>query len=217
MDENKQILGQKKMTNMLKVFHDICCKYNLNYWCSGGTLIGAVRHSGFIPWDGDVDVGMLIDDYNILIKYLQDELPSSMYFFGKSLPGLAKIRDLYSSYTDYSDKNDNNHHGLQLDIFIYILNEDKKIISIEKWLSDYKEDNYDYDSIFPLQLTKFDNIEVYIPNKIREICEFSYGGYPPPFPENKTCHEGRIDPINPAPYYLNIFKHIYDLKQNQQK
>lgn len=40
--------------------------------------------------------------------------------FGKGLLGLAKIRDLYSSYTDASNKNDNRHHGLQLDIFIYI-------------------------------------------------------------------------------------------------
>ena len=74
-------IAQTKMTNMLGVFHNICLKLNIRYWCSGGTLIGAVRHSGFIPWDGDVDVGMLEEDFKILETHIQDEQPSSMYFF----------------------------------------------------------------------------------------------------------------------------------------
>ena len=214
------LIAQNKLTKMLEVFHNICVKLNIKYWCLGGTLIGAVRHMGFIPWDGDVDVAMLAEDYNILEKHIHDELPSTMWFFGKSLPGLAKIRDLYSSYTDESDKNDNNHHGLQIDIFIYNIiktNGKSQLYSEEKWLCKYKEDYFEYEDIFPTKLTKFEHINVYIPNKIKKICNYSYGGYPPPFPDKskQICHEGKIDPINPAHYYPIVFKEIYKKKTQQ--
>ena len=58
--------GQGIMTSMLKEFDQICRKHNLNYWCIGGTLIGAVRHKGWVPWDADIDVGMLESDYTKL-------------------------------------------------------------------------------------------------------------------------------------------------------
>jgi phosphorylcholine metabolism protein LicD len=214
-------IAQKKLTNILNSFHNICCKYNLKYWCLGGTLVGAVRNNGFIPWDGDVDVAMLSSDYEIFEKHVQDELPSTMYFFGKcGFKGLAKIRDLYSSYMNSSDKNDNNHHGLQLDIFIYNVKEIdciKYVVSIESWLSKYKEDSFKYDTIFPVNTINFEDIIVYIPNKVDEICEYSYGGYPPPLPpiEKQICHEGRIDPINPALYFPIVFKDIYQRKTQQ--
>lgn len=59
---------------ILSDFIGVCKKYNLTYFVVYGTAIGAVRHSGFIPWDDDIDVGMLREDYNKFFEVFQDEL-----------------------------------------------------------------------------------------------------------------------------------------------
>ena len=63
---------QKVSLDILKVFHDFCVSNNIRYSIGYGTLIGAVRHKGFIPWDDDVDVVMLREDYNKFINLFRD-------------------------------------------------------------------------------------------------------------------------------------------------
>lgn len=59
---------QKKLLGILKWFHQYCIEHGLKYYILGGSLIGAVRHKGFIPWDDDIDVGMPRKDYE---RFLQ--------------------------------------------------------------------------------------------------------------------------------------------------
>jgi lipopolysaccharide cholinephosphotransferase len=59
---------QKKELDMLKYFHEICEKHHLTYYICGGTLIGAVRERGFIPWDDDIDIMMPRKDYEWLLE-----------------------------------------------------------------------------------------------------------------------------------------------------
>lgn len=54
--------------NILSIFHEVCKKYNLRYSLTYGTLLGAIRHKGFIPWDDDIDIMMPREDYNRLLS-----------------------------------------------------------------------------------------------------------------------------------------------------
>ena len=72
--------AQLEMLQVLKDFAEICAKHDIKWWLCSGTLLGAARHGGFIPWDDDIDVNMLEDDYKKLKKILIN-LESDEYFF----------------------------------------------------------------------------------------------------------------------------------------
>lgn len=69
-----------KLVELLKYFHAFCSQYNLRYFFDGGSLIGAVRHQGFIPWDDDLDVTMPMPDYLKLCKLLSKECDKKYEF-----------------------------------------------------------------------------------------------------------------------------------------
>lgn len=77
LDRAIQLLGLE----ILKDFDKVCRKHNLRYWIDFGSLLGAVRHGGFIPWDDDVDVSMPYDDYLRFQEIASSELENSIAVF----------------------------------------------------------------------------------------------------------------------------------------
>lgn len=70
-------------TELLRIFHEVCEKHGLRYWLDYGTLLGAVRHKGFIPWDDDLDCSMLREDYERAHSILSEEMPKYGFEVGK--------------------------------------------------------------------------------------------------------------------------------------
>ena len=66
--------------DMVRRFVEVCEEYHLQYWMMGGTLLGAVRHKGFIPWDNDIDLAMPRADYNRLLEIGPTEFMAPMFF-----------------------------------------------------------------------------------------------------------------------------------------
>lgn len=72
---------------MLIFVDNICAKYDIPYWLDFGSLLGPVRHGGFLPWDDDVDLGMLNTDFKRFLEALEKEIPEN------NLDGFMKIRE----------------------------------------------------------------------------------------------------------------------------
>lgn len=94
---------------MLKEFHNFCTENKLRYFIIGGTLLGAVRHGGFIPWDDDVDIGMPRKDFIRLQKLWSEKAPKHLQLFydltGKSPYYMPKIMNLKTKvYYPYAFK-----------------------------------------------------------------------------------------------------------------
>lgn len=108
--------------DILKEFIDICKNLNLRYFLAGGSVLGTVRHNGFIPWDDDIDVIMPRRDYDTFLEKGQN-LMQKKYFLQtyKTDPeytmGYAKIRNSETTFIEATVQKQNINHGVFIDIF----------------------------------------------------------------------------------------------------
>lgn len=114
---------QLKQLSILEEIDRICQKHHIDYWLDGGTLLGAVRHGGFIPWDDDIDIAMRETDLERFIGIAPDELREGLFLqTPQSEPAskepIVKVRDLNSFYVESSDNFAADYQkGLFVDIF----------------------------------------------------------------------------------------------------
>lgn len=116
--------AQLIMLDMLIEFDAICKKHQLQYWLDSGSLLGAVRHQGFIPWDDDIDLSMPVEDYNKFIKIAQSELSSEIFFQTSQTDknfkfDYLKLRSNKARIVEFHEKDMqiNYHQGVFVDVF----------------------------------------------------------------------------------------------------
>lgn len=107
---------------ILDVFAEFCVQNDLHYWIDCGTLLGAVRHKGYIPWDDDIDVGMLRKDYEKLIALFNNSRKGRYLFKSietdKDYPfAFGKILD--TSTVMYEPDKKGIRHSINIDVFPY--------------------------------------------------------------------------------------------------
>lgn len=138
---------QELYVELMKFIDNVCKKYDIDYWLVDGTLLGAVRHGGFIPWDDDVDLAMLRKDYNKLIEVLPIELSKHDYL--KNECGISLLRENHENvFKDFNSVYDfeGNKELLDSETFIFLqFAWLKPYVKIDFFPKDYiRENKLDY-------------------------------------------------------------------------
>ena len=108
--------------DMLVEFDRVCRKHNIEYVLFGGSLLGAVRHKGYIPWDDDADIGMLRKDYEKFKKHMDEMNPNICFFQDHETDpeyrwGYGKLRRTGSKYVRVGQEHLKCQTGIFVDIF----------------------------------------------------------------------------------------------------
>ncbi|MBQ2694877.1 MAG: LicD family protein [Clostridia bacterium] len=202
---------------LLRIVHEVLQKHNIQYWLGYGTLLGAVRHKGFIPWDDDLDICMTRENYNKAMEILPEELKKFSISVNKpnpqriaisiwnaglildifpadnvdadSIKGIDDLRNRTVEYRKYYVKHRNDS--------TQSLNAAKeRIIGRENpdnpiWYQnvEFHADRciYDNDMIFPLKTIEFEGYEFFAPNDCHRYLTEKYGDYMG-FPKNGVLH-----------------------------
>ncbi len=125
LNEKEQKELQRVLCEMLVEFDQICKRYKIRYFLGGGTLLGAIRHKGFIPWDDDIDLMLLRPDYEKLCMLPRNAFPKHLFLqtpkTDRGYHGdMAKLRLNGSEYrTEFSGHFSDMHQGIFIDIFVH--------------------------------------------------------------------------------------------------
>ena len=113
--ENKLNTTQNHIMGIVKPVLSILEKMDIKCWMQGGTMLGAIRHKGFIPWDDDIDLGIMRNDYDRFIEEVENYLPAHLklhtywdnsdhhYYFARIVDDRYKIKRMGSTNIRYED------------------------------------------------------------------------------------------------------------------
>ena len=110
--------------DLLRKLLDVCHKHNLKIWAGAGTLLGAVRHKGYIPWDDDIDMMMMRADYEKLVSIAPKEFTGNIFFQCAEteknyIRGHAQLRRSDTAAILPVDIWQSFNQGIFIDIFVY--------------------------------------------------------------------------------------------------
>ncbi len=113
---------QKKQLRLLESFIQVCDALQLRYFLVCGSALGAVKYRGFIPWDDDIDVGLMRQDYEIFLQKAPALLPEHIFLQNyrtePAFPAIyTKLRDSRTTFVERSAARLPINHGISIDIF----------------------------------------------------------------------------------------------------
>ncbi|MBP3391825.1 MAG: LicD family protein [Clostridia bacterium] len=122
LDDKRYMELKQAELDILKHFIEACNQMNLRYYVIAGTLIGAVRHKGSIPWDDDIDVAMPRTDYETFIAKGKSLLPDNLFIQTRHTdPGfllnMAKVRNSNTAFLEKTNRNLTINQGIYIDVF----------------------------------------------------------------------------------------------------
>lgn len=111
-----------EILKIMDIIDDLCEKNNIKYYMTGGTLLGAIRHNGFIPWDDDFDIAMPREDFDKFINLCKTKLPEGYSLLWISTKKdywrlFAKISNDRTQFIESIGENEKTDSGIFVDIF----------------------------------------------------------------------------------------------------
>ena len=212
----------KKLLKILNLWNECTEKYGIDYWACGGTLLGAVRHSGFIPWDNDIDVCIMLSDLkkvkrkldgHPILKYYECECGLRIYIENKNDKNDGIFRENENAFPfmdificDYYNKITVNFCGF--------LSSDGE----PTWfMSDLFPNQHIYSNeLYPLKQVAFENVTIMVPNnqinllfrnfsdKCLTVCKIS---------NHIGLHESLIRNKNIQEGHYNFSKNLYSIEK----
>ena len=235
--EDKNVAGaQKIMLDILLTVHKICAEHQLTYFLIAGTLLGAIRHRGFIPWDDDMDIAMPRKDFNKFLEIAPKCLPGNMFLQtretdpGYRLP-IAKIRRTDTYYLEFhEDGTEPYNHGIYIDVFPFVYYEHEWFLRWMRWAIRVRGNRQKYKkgTLKRLLMTIYTHYILFIPVELSLLVRSYFSRHKEYFTDENAAfmtngldwHNNRLTrtkDILPVKYAEGIFEgHGFNLPANPE-
>lgn len=164
-----------RMRDMYTKINAVFTELKLDFWVSGGTLLGFVRHKTFLPWDDDLDIHT--DSKNKAFLH-SEEFRNALNRHGLESLFMLGSDENFSYYKGGVRVKMLEHLNPVMDIF-FVHQEQGRMIKVENWMNDVmvfnKTENWSRDEIYPIKKTTIDDLPIRLPAKPHQVLTTQYG------------------------------------------